>query len=401
MTFSRICTLLFLLIALLTLTSAANAEGRERWSGFWGTWDEELFRQRAQHLLARNPRSVEGLNMAGMAHMASRSQADIDLAVAYFLTSWTARPNRTAALALSQLALIKSNREESAALWALRAMEFPKPSLTALALFERAVARNSTLSKLENAKVRQLRAHRQRWIEYRATRTKPFAFSQVGLQESQRLPADEERTFKFSGSQLVARSKEGIELWKRPLESQQAKLIATGPRLFIISPEWVQVLDAKNGALLSKWSSLVSTNIDSAVLAGNPATKITWNVWVNPDALLGADDKNLWVGLESWMMVLRQSDAGGWAHYWTHWFQAVPSEDETMLVSHYGWYVAALAKQTGKPIWSYGPEWEGTITILEVNRNEVVVYSPQVEKLLGLSRKTGKILWSETHTDRP
>lgn len=85
--------------------------------------------------------------------------------------------------------------------------------------------------------------------------------------------------------------------------------------------------------------------------------------------------------------------------------RAPGSRWETYLLSEVyekpaiGWYVAALARRTGKTQWSFAPAWEGTVTILATGANEIVVYSPQVEKLMGLSPKTGKVLWSTTHTD--
>lgn len=321
-------------------------------------------------------------------------------AAPYFLKSWSIQPNPTAALILAQIEDRGrgSDSNEKSARWALRAMEFPGASFTALYFFERAVNSEPELAKLETPKVRKLRAHRQRWLEYVKGQTKPFPQAAVGLDERDRkLPADEGRAFELIESEVVARDRDGRELWRRKVEEPEVKLAATGPRVFVISPDRVEVWNATDGEFLYKWPSLVKTDLPSKYPSVRSEGNIEWDAWKYPDGLLGADDENFWFAQESWFCVLRQKDAGGWAHYWVYWIQAIPSEDEAMYICVYGRFIVAVDKKTGKDIWAYGTPWHGTFSILDVNDREIVIYSPQTEKILGLSRKTGKVQWSKTH----
>ena len=69
-----------------------------------------------------------------------------------------------------------------------------------------------------------------------------------------------------------------------------------------------------------------------------------------------------------------------------------------MHLCEYGCYVAAADRRTGDFLWTYWTPWHGTFSILDVTEHEIVIYSPQTEKILGFSRKTGTVNWSETHS---
>ena len=271
--------LVLFLLALATALPSLAEEPNRRPPEFWGPRDGERFRERGEHLLAKNPRSVEGLNMMGMLYIVDWRVNDDAKAASYFQKSWSVQPNPTAALALAQIAGRDrgEDSDENVARWALRAMEFPGPSLTALALFERAVNSRPELAKLETAKVRKLRAHRQRWRGHVKKRTKTFPHARVGIrEEDRRLPADEERTFELLESEVVAKDKNGGELWRKKVEEPEVKLVATGPRVFVISPDWVEVWNAADGSALHKWPSLVKTDLASKFPSIRSEGKVEW-----------------------------------------------------------------------------------------------------------------------------
>lgn len=350
-------------------------------------------------LAVKDSNSIAYANMTGLDQWDSPALDRENQARETFQKAFSRHPNQDSAV---YLAMLSRDRDSSEAIrWSLKAMEFPQLSLHALSHWERAVQREPKLASQINERVRQLQRHRDRWNQTIKERGLRLKATRISLAQNAPPTSSPELTFRQEKTKLSAVDRNGKELWSQALQEPK-KLVAAGPRLFIIGAKTVDVMEAKTGMMLHQWPSQVvmdhrpESKAESLDGLGQQAV---WSAWEDPDALIRADGEMFWIRQSRWCSFLRQKDARGWSRYWAEKLLLSDVSGGTVGLVVDGEILEVRQIDNGKLLWSAEVPKRLGLQPLEFTPNEAVVLVKEVGKIFGLQRTTGKKLWSLSHRD--
>ena len=358
------------------------------------TSDEDLKKLEAQTRakLLNNPNSIQALEtLARTLYFQDRYKEGLKL----LERAYQLDPSQSRAVELARYSK-NSSLNEKAAKWALEALAFPEVSFHALELFDRALDVQPDLASLSDDRIQRARRHKGKWDAMLAGLDKrlPTFRATYRRSESDRVWPPSNLKIELNGGQLVAHSPDQKRLWSVPWDKVLVKVITQKERVIVVAKEQVYFLDPKTGKTVDSWPRRLVLNV------GGYDSTISEYLWDRPGLFLGADQSKVYLDAGNWLVVLRQSDAGGWAHYFGYSITAKRSADaELLVIENYHNSIKVFRLHDGKKLWSYSYDFQLDHQLLDISDTEISVYLPDIGRLITLSRSTGKVLRELRHQD--